>query len=99
MFSDIAGIWVDARKAQVKALNVHKFSEAEYEWVRKRVYEAAGVQLAGTIDLSKIESLAGRGGIAVPSVELPKVPAKNAALVQPHIGKIKEWIPMAALGL
>lgn len=99
MFSDIANIWVEARKSQVKALNIHKFSEAEYEWVRRRVYEAAGVELAGSIDLSKIESLAGRGGVTVPSIELPKVPEKNLALVKPHAAKIKEWIPMAALGL
>jgi hypothetical protein len=99
MFADIANIWVDARKSQVKALNIHKFSESEYEWVRRRVYEAAGVELAGSIDLSKIESLAGRGGVSVPTMELPKIPEKNAALVKPHIAKIKEWIPMAALGL
>jgi hypothetical protein len=99
VFSEIANIWVDARKSQVKALNVQKFSEAEYEWVRKRVYEAAGVELAGSVDLSRIESLAGRGGVAMPSVELPKVPEKNIALVKPHVAKIKEWIPMAALGL
>jgi hypothetical protein len=99
MFSDIANIWVEARKSQVKALNVQKFSEAEYQWVRRRVYEAAGVELAGSVDLSKIESLAGRGGVAVPAVELPKIPEKNAALVKPHVAQIKEWIPMAALGL
>jgi len=99
VFSDIANIWVDARKSQVNALNIQKFSEAEYEWVRRRVYEAAGVELAGSIDLSKIESLAGRNGVTIPDVDLPKVPEKNIALVKPHVAKIKEWIPMAALGL
>jgi hypothetical protein len=99
VFSEIANIWVDARKSQVKALNVQKFSEAEYEWVRRRVYEAAGVELAGSIDLSRIESLAGRGNVTMPNVDLPKVPEKNIALVKPHVAKIKEWIPMAALGL
>jgi hypothetical protein len=99
VFSDIANIWVDARKSQVNALNIQRFSEAEYEWVRKRVYEAAGVNLAGTIDLSKIESLAGRGGVPMPPMDLPKVPEKNLELVKPHAAKVKEWIPMAALGL
>jgi len=99
VFSDIANIWVDARKSQVNALNIQKFSEAEYEWVRRRVYEAAGVELAGSIDLSRIESLAGRNGVTIPDVDLPKVPEKNIALVKPHVAKIKEWIPMAALGL
>ena len=99
VFSDIANIWVDARKSQVNALNIQKFSEAEYEWVRRRVYVAAGVELAGSIDLSRIESLAGQNGVRIPDVDLPKVPERNIALVKPHVAKIKEWIPMAALGL
>ena len=99
VFSDIANIWVEARKSQVKALNIQRFSEGEYEWVRKRVYEAAGVQLAGQIDLSKIEQMAGSQGVTVPDMELPKVPEKNIELVKPHVAKIQKWIPMAALGL
>jgi hypothetical protein len=99
VFSDIANIWLEARKSQVTALNIQRFSEGEYEWVRKRVYEAAGVELAGQIDLSKIEKLAGEQGVTMPQMELPKVPEKNIALVKPHAAKIKEWIPMAALGL
>jgi len=99
VFSDIGNIWIEARKAQVKAINIQRFSEGEYEWVRKRVYEAAGVQLAGQIDLSKIEALAGSQGVTVPHMDLPKVPAKNLELVKPHAAKIHEYIPMAALGL
>ena len=103
VFSDIGSIWVAARKSQVNAINIQRFSEEEYEWVRARVYEAAGVELAGGMDLSKIEGLArenaGRSGVDIPKMDLPEVPAANVALVKPHIAKIKEWIPMAALGL
>jgi hypothetical protein len=103
VFSEIANIWIDARKAQVNALNVQKFSESEYRWVRRRVYEAAGVHLAGSMDLSMIEELAQdakeKTGMDMPEVELPKIPEKNIALVKPHAAKVKEWIPMAALGL
>jgi hypothetical protein len=99
VFSDIANIWVEARKAQVKALNVQKFSDEEYQWVRMRVYEAAGVQMAGSLDLSKIEQMAGSQGVSVPKMQLPDVPKKNVALVQPHLANIKQWMPMAALGL
>ena len=103
VFSDIGSIWVAARKSQVNAINIQRFSEEEYEWVRARVYEAAGVELAGGMDLSKIEGLArdnaGRNGVEIPKMNLPEVPAANVALVKPHIAKIKEWIPMAALGL
>jgi hypothetical protein len=103
VFSNIANVYLTGRKAQVLAINIQRFSEGEYEWVRRRVYEAAGVQLAGNLDLSKIEDLArdnaGKNGVDLPPVDLPKVPEKNIALVKPHVAKIKEWIPMAVLGL
>lgn len=103
VFNDIANIWIEARRAQVDALNVQKFSESEYQWVRMRVYEAAGVHLAGNMNLSMIEELArdnaSKTGMELPPMELPKIPEKNLELVKPHAAKIKEWIPMAALGL
>lgn len=103
VFSDIANIWIEARRAQVKALNIQRFSESEYEWVRRRVYEAAGVQISGNMDLSKIEALArnnaAANGVTIPPMDLPKVPQKNIDLVKPHAAKVKEWIPMAVLGL
>jgi hypothetical protein len=103
VFSDMANVWIEARRAQVDALNVQKFSEEEYQWVRKRVYEAAGVHLAGNVDFSMIEEMArdkvGDAGVALPPMDLPKIPEKNVELVKPHAAKIKEWIPMAVLGL
>lgn len=103
VFSNIANIYLEGRKAQVNALNIHKFSEEEYEWVRKRVYEAAGVELVGGLDLAKIEGLArekaGEQGIKIDPMDLPQVPEANLKLVKPHAGKIKEWMPMAMLGL
>jgi len=103
VFSGLANIYLDGRKAQVKALNIQRFSEGEYDWVRRRVYEAAGVELAGSFDLSKVEELArdsaGKSGVTLPAVDLPKVSEKNIALVKPHAAKVREWIPMAVLGL
>lgn len=103
VFSEIGTIYLDGRKSQIVALNTQRFSEAEYEWVRRRVYEAAGVELAGNLDLSKIEGLArdnaSKSGVNLPAMNLPKVPEKNVALVKPHAGLIQEWIPMAVLGL
>jgi len=103
VFSEIGSIWVEARKSQVNAINVQRFSEAEYQWVRTRVYEAAGVELVGGMDLSKIEDLArenaAKQGVEIKPMDLPEVPQKNIELVKPHIAKIKEWLPMAGLGL
>ena len=103
VFTDIGSIYLAGRKSQVNALNVQRFSEEEYDWVRMRVYEAAGVELAGGIDLSKIEGLArenaGKNGVDIPKMDLPRVPTKNVGLVKPHAAKLKEWLPMAVLGL
>jgi len=103
VFSGLANIYLDGRRAQVQALNIQRFSEGEYDWVRRRVYEAAGVELAGSFDLSKVEELArdsaGKSGVTLPAVDLPKVSEKNIALVKPHAAKVREWIPMAVLGL
>ena len=103
VFSDLAGIYMEARRAQVNALNVQKFSDAEYTWVRRRVYEAAGMEIAGGIDMSKIEDLAREGGlkpnVTLPDLPTPDVPEANIKLVKPHLAKIKEWVPMAFLGL
>ena len=103
VFSDLANIYIEARKVQVNALNVHKFSDDEYSWVRRRVYEAAGFQLAHGIDMSRIEEIARSGakksGMNMPDMPMPEVPQANLRLVKPHVAKLKEWIPMAVLGL
>ena len=103
VFSDLANIYLEARKVQVNALNVHKFSDDEYSWVRRRVYEAAGVQLAHGIDMSRIEDIARsgaqKGGMNIPDLPMPEVPQANIRLVTPHVAKLKEWMPMAVLGL
>lgn len=103
VFSDFTSIYLQARKAHVTALNVHKFSDQEFSWVRLRVYEAAGMQLAGSIDTSAIEEMAKesarKGGVSLPDLATPDVPAANIKLVKPHAAKLKEWLPMAMLGL
>ena len=103
VFSDLANIYIEARKVQVNALNVHKFSDDEYSWVRRRIYEAAGVQLAHGIDMSRIEEIARSGarksGMNLPDIPTPQIPETNSRLVKPHIAKLKEWMPLAVLGL
>lgn len=103
VFKDLANIYVEARRVQVNALNIHKFSDGEYTWVRRRVYQAAGVELASAIDMSAIEDLARdstqRTTSKLPDIPMPQVPEANIKLVKPHSAKVKEWIPMAVLGL
>jgi hypothetical protein len=103
IFADVASLYVEARKAQVAALNIHKFSDGEYTWVKRRVYEAAGMQVASGLDFSAIEDLARESAqktsTKLPDMPRPEVPPANIKLVKPHVGQLKEWIPMAVLGL
>jgi hypothetical protein len=104
VFSELAAIYADARREQVNALNLHKFSDAEYRWVQRRVYEAAGMELTSGFDVSRLEQLARDNGISTSlrfDVERAKatVPVVNMTLVRPHLAKLKESLPLAILGL
>lgn len=103
VLSDVSSLYLEARRAQVEALNIHKFSDGEYTWVRNRVYEAAGMELAGGIDLSKIEAMAResamKNNVKLPDMPKPNVPEANLKMVKPHLAKLKESFPLALLGL
>ena len=53
--------------------------------------------------MSRIEDIARSGaqksGMNVPDMPMPEVPQANLRLVQPHVAKLREWIPLAVLGL
>jgi hypothetical protein len=100
--SDLSQIYVDARRAQVDALNAEKFSRAEFSWVRLRVYQAAGIEAAryDPRELEKmIRAMATGAQVDVPEVELPDAPAKNRELVKPYAAQIMEWLALASFGL
>jgi len=102
MLSEFGTLLRDARSAHVDALNAQGFSNREYSWVRLRVYEAAGLEVARGIDWSSLEEAIKSGsdqtGVPVPSVRLPEIPGKNRELVKPHVAELKDWIPLAVLG-
>ena len=101
--SDIANVFVQARRYQVNALNQEGFSQAEYSWVRDRVFQAAGMEITAMVDLQKLESAVREGtgidNIGAPRVPSPEVPEKNRALVKPHLDKLDDWLPLAFFGL
>jgi hypothetical protein len=100
---DLAGVFTQARRYQVDALNKEQFSQQEYSWVRTRVFQAAGVEVAHLIDVSQIER-AVREGTGMKDFEAPKlpdtdIPQKNRELVKPYLKQMDQWIPLAAFGL
>jgi hypothetical protein len=100
---DIANVFVQARRYQVNALNQEHFSQAEYSWVRDRVFQAAGVEITRSVDLKKLEEAVRNGtgiqDIRAPEIPMPRVPEKNRALVKPHLTKMDDWLPLAFFGL
>lgn len=100
---EFIGLFVEARRYQVDALNKERFSQSEYDWVRARVYAAAGVQLSSAFDLRQIEEMVrtggARAGMDTRTVDLPEVPARNRALVKPYMNDVSQWLPLAFFGL
>jgi hypothetical protein len=100
--ADLAGLFVDARRFQVDALNTEGLSQSEYDWVKAHVYAAAGIEVVSRIDLSQIEEMARDGaaqvGVDPPEVPTPDVPDRNRQLVKPHLAEMKEWLPLAFFG-
>ncbi len=98
---DLSALILEAKQAQVEALNGQGFSVAEYEWTRARVYEAAGVPIDGTFERLMRDVAAGR----VPDLEGSGeafenlAPPANRSLVAPHGAKLLERAPLAFFGL
>jgi hypothetical protein len=103
-YKDFAGLIVEAKRAQVDALNQNNFSLAEYEWTRQRVYEAAGVPI--DMNLSKIIRDAAEGKLPSENKQSPdattapiEVPEKNRTLVAPHAKGFMDRAALVAFGL
>jgi hypothetical protein len=99
---DLAGIILDAKRAQVEALNDAGFSLKEYDWARQQVYAAVGLN-AVAIDMKKVAAEAQAGNVTAftPAERgtVPEAPARNKVLVAPYEKQLKEWAPLAFFGL
>jgi hypothetical protein len=100
---DITSVYVDARRYQVEALNVERFSQEEYSWVRDRMFQAAGMEVTSRIDVEKLEEAIRRGtgveDLRADRLPRPNVPARNRALVKPYIEQMSDWLPLVFFGL
>jgi hypothetical protein len=102
MVRSLGSIIVEARRANVDALNAEQFSSSEYTWVTLRAYEAAGLEAVEGIDWSEIQAAikdgADRVGVREPRVPEPDIPERNRELVRPHLDALKAWLPLTVLG-
>ena len=100
---DLGTLFVQAKRYQVDALNRESFSQAEYSWVRDRVFQAAGIEVTSKIDFRKLEDAVrdgtGLNNLDVPRVPTLEVPETNRALVKRHLAKADQWLPLMFFGL
>jgi hypothetical protein len=103
-YRDLARTYVDAKKAQVEALNAAGFSMAEYKWVRRQVYTAVGMPIMD-FDVSRVieDIKEGRPPSDAPGrVEGsvgPGGPEANQALVAPHKKSLQDNAALTFFGL
>jgi hypothetical protein len=102
-YKDFAGLLVQAKHAQVDSLNENNFSLAEYEWTRRRVYEAAEIPV--NLDLEKIirqiaeTKVSGESPTVTTAEASAPVPVKNRSLVAPYKKELTDRAVLAAFGL
>ena len=98
---DLAGIIVDAKRAQIEALNATGFSLAEYDWVRKSVYAASGIPMS--VDVEHIVEQASTGQMPTANNAAEAitgvVPEHNRRLVAPHADTLRQNAALAFFGL
>ena len=97
---DLGGLIVDAKRAQVEALNQNGFSLAEYEWTRSAVYQAIGVQVTEGFE-EAIRNAPGNQTAMKDAMKqvMADVPEVNRKLVEPLKEKLTENMPLAFFGL
>jgi hypothetical protein len=102
MSLDLAGLYVDGKRAQVDALNRADLSLEEYRWTRSRVYAALGVPLL-ELDIPDIIADVKEGRQpATPAYQMTEGSAGSPAvrkLVEPHRKVLEENVGLAFFGL
>lgn len=97
-YADFGGLLMDAKRAQVEALNAQDFSLQEYNWTRTQVYRALGQQLGAFVigDEFSLEQLV--NAQAENEAQQP-VPQSNIDMVEPHREQLMEMLALAWWGL
>jgi hypothetical protein len=88
-YGDLAELLIDAKRAQVEALNAQDFSLEEYRWTRNTVYKALGESVA----VAAISQGADGGQFN------QTIPQETIDLVEPHRQELMETYVLAWWGL
>jgi len=100
LYRDLARAVGEAKRAQVAALNEAGISLAEYEWIERQMYEAAGI-VVRSLDLDALREAATRGAevVELARPETPAAPERNKAIVEPYLDALRDWLPLAWFGM
>jgi hypothetical protein len=99
-YRDLAGGYMEVKRAQVDALNAAGLSLAEYRWIRSQVYSTLGMPL---MDVEALVSDV-RSGRAprVPAAAVPLEPTGSPELrkrLEPHRKALERYAPLAFFGM
>jgi len=101
-YRDLAGVYLDGKRAQADALNAAGFSLDEYRWVRTQSYAALGVPMMD-FDVTRMIEDASAGRPPTPPNHVitvgPTGPAANQKLVKPYEKVITDYAPFGFFGL
>ena len=102
-YRDMAAAWMDAKRAQVEALNEAGMSISEYRWVRSVSYQALDVPFID-LDFGRIAQQMKDGANAGEAVLVGgalagKGPDSNKKLVEPYKKQLQDNMPLAVFGL
>lgn len=102
-YRDMATGWLNAKRAQVDALNEVGLSLEEYRWIRSEAYRALGVPFID-VDFARIAEQAKNGGqqdapVLVGGAFAGPGPASNLKLVERYRKQLEDYVPLASFGL
>lgn len=101
-YKDLAATWLDAKRAQVEALNAVNLSLDEYKWIRDKAYQALGQPFVD-LDVAKIVEAA-KGGVSAQPGQVrgslgPEGPEANRKLIEKVKKLLEENLALASFGL
>lgn len=102
-YGDLASTWIDAKRAQVEALNAADLSLEEYQWIRQQAYRSLGMAFAD-LDLKKMVDAAKQAVPEDVSDQLrgsisPEAMAANRARLEKFKKVLEDNLALAAFGL
>jgi hypothetical protein len=102
-YRDMAAAWMDAKRAQVAALNDANMSLGEYRWIRSASYQAIDVPFID-VDFSRLAEQVKNGAevhnfALVGGALAGKGPDANKKLVEKYKKQLQDNMPLAVFGL